>query len=194
MALVVFFCSSDYDRDALAAEMTRRFAGVQVVGCTTAGEIGPAGCRDHSIAGVSFSADACTAVDRPHRGSAAASRSPTARPSPATCSTSSTEPRPGGRAENSFAFLLVDGLSVREELLAHALQEALGEIPLVGGSAGDGLSFGSTYVYSDGRFFTDSAVLALVTTPCRSGRSRHSTSCPPTSGSWSPRPTRRAAS
>ena len=34
--------------------MSRRFAGVQSLGCTTAGEIGPAGCRDHSIAGVSL--------------------------------------------------------------------------------------------------------------------------------------------
>ena len=41
LSLVLFFCSSEYDRDALAAEMARRFAGVPVVGCTTAGEIGP---------------------------------------------------------------------------------------------------------------------------------------------------------
>jgi len=42
-ALVVFFCSPKYDLDALASEMNRRFAGVPVIGCTTAGEIGPAG-------------------------------------------------------------------------------------------------------------------------------------------------------
>ena len=30
--LVIFFCSSEYDRDVLAAEMGRRFAGAQVVG------------------------------------------------------------------------------------------------------------------------------------------------------------------
>ena len=57
ISLVLFFCSSEYDRDALAAEMARRFAGVPVVGCTTAGEIGPLGCRDHSVAGVSFAAE-----------------------------------------------------------------------------------------------------------------------------------------
>ena len=67
-------------------------------------------------------------------------------------------------ASNSFAFLLIDGLSVREEPVTRALQNALGRLPLVGGSAGDGLSFGSTQVYSDGSFHTDSAVLALVTT------------------------------
>jgi hypothetical protein len=36
---------------------------------------------------------------------------------------------------------------------------------VVGGSAGDGLSFASTHVYSDGRFLSDGAVLALISTP-----------------------------
>lgn len=164
MSLVIFFCSSEYDRDALAAAIGRLFAGVEVVGCTTAGEIGPAGCRDRSIAGVSFAAAACTAVTghierlqqfEIARGQAFAQNLLRRLESDA----------PGADRDNSFAFLLVDGLSMREEPLTHALQAALGEIPVVGGSAGDGLSFGSTHVYFDGRFASDSAVLALVTTP-----------------------------
>ena len=55
-------------------------------------------------------------------------------------------------------------MSVREEPVARALQHALGRIPLVGGSAGDGLKFVATYVYHDGRFHADSAVLLLATT------------------------------
>ena len=62
MQLVVFFCSSEYDLDLLAAEMQRLFVGVQVVGCTTAGEIGPAGYRQHSLSGVSFGAAGCAAA------------------------------------------------------------------------------------------------------------------------------------
>jgi hypothetical protein len=71
---------------------------------------------------------------------------------------------PGADADNTFAFLLIDGSSVREEPVTSALQHALGEIPLVGGSAGDGLDFGTTYVYLDGAFHTDSAILVLVNT------------------------------
>src|SRR5690349_10983763 len=56
LALVVFFCSSHYDLDAVGDEMSRRFDGIPVIGCTTAGEIGPAGCRQHSIVGASFGA------------------------------------------------------------------------------------------------------------------------------------------
>ena len=49
MELVIFFCSSEYDLDVLVAEINRLFAGIQVVGCTTAGEIGPAGYHHHSL-------------------------------------------------------------------------------------------------------------------------------------------------
>jgi hypothetical protein len=162
-SLVIFFCSNEYDREVLAAEMGRLFAGVQVVGCTTAGEIGPAGCRDHSIAGVSFAGDVCRVVAgriehlrqfQIAEGQAFAQEL-----------LRKLQSAPGADRQNSFAFLLVDGLSVREEPVAHALQEGLGEIPMIGGSAGDGMSFGSTYVYADGRFFADSAVLVLVSTP-----------------------------
>ncbi|MBU2631274.1 MAG: FIST domain containing protein, partial [Proteobacteria bacterium] len=62
MELVIFFCSSEYDLDVLAAQIHQRFAGVQVVGCTTAGEIGPAGYQTHSLSGVSFPRGSCVAV------------------------------------------------------------------------------------------------------------------------------------
>src|ERR1019366_8721099 len=62
MALVVFFCSSEYDLDVLAAEMKRLFGDIPMVGCTTAGEIGPSGYCDRSLAGASFSSSACTVV------------------------------------------------------------------------------------------------------------------------------------
>jgi hypothetical protein len=55
-ALVFFFCSKAYDQDVLADEMARLFEGTQVMGCTTAGEIGPQGCLDHSISGASLPA------------------------------------------------------------------------------------------------------------------------------------------
>ncbi len=164
MALVIFFCSNEYDRGVLAAEMDRLFAGVQVVGCTTAGEIGPVGCRDHSIAGVSLTAGACTAVT----GRVEHLQTFEIADGQALAQgllRGLDDLSPGRDGQNTFGLLLVDGLSMREELLAHAVQEALGEIPVVGGSAGDGLSFGSTYVYSDGQFFSDSAILVLVSTP-----------------------------
>lgn len=163
-ALVVFFCSSQYDLDALADEMNRLFAGVKVVGCTTAGEIGPGAYCDFSLAGASFPAGSFTAVaglfDHLQqfdlsRGQAFAN----------TLLQQLEAQAPQSSAKDSFAFLLIDGLSVREEPVVRTFQNVLGKIPLVGGSAGDDLKFVRTWVFHDGVFHTDSAVLLLASTP-----------------------------
>jgi hypothetical protein len=71
---------------------------------------------------------------------------------------------PEATVENSFAFLMIDGLSIREEIVARTLQNALGSMPTFGGSAGDGLKFQKTYVYHNGKFREDCAVLTLIST------------------------------
>ena len=164
MVLVVFFCSIDYDLNAIADEMRRLFAGTPVVGCTTAGEIGPAGYRAQTLAGASFPAGACTVVTghldglrqfEMARGQAFAQSMLQRLETHA----------PGASSHNSFAFLLIDGMSVREEPVTRSLQNALGRIPMFGGSAGDGLKFSATHVFHAGRFHDDSAVLILASTP-----------------------------
>lgn len=160
-ALVVFFCSSDYDLAVVTTEMNRLFAGVVVVGCTSAGEIGPAGYRDRSLAGFSLPAATCTAVtgrlDRLQDFDMAAGHA----------FAHALEQKLDERAvglDQRFGFLLIDGLSVREEPVAQALQAGLGMVPLFGGSAGDDLHFARTQVFHDGAFHDDAAVLMLVAT------------------------------
>lgn len=174
MELVIFFCSSEYDLDTLAEEISRLFAGIQVVGCTTAGEIGPAGYHQHSLSGVSFSAGSCVAV------SGLLDRLSQFEISRGNDFTQAMLQRLEGRApqagpDKSFAFMLIDGLSIREEPVAHALQYALGKITLFGGSAGDDQKFVNTYVYSDGSFHSDSAALILISTslPFRIFKTQH---------------------
>lgn len=41
--LAVFYCAADFDLPALAAALHRRFGDVNLIGCTTAGEITPQG-------------------------------------------------------------------------------------------------------------------------------------------------------
>lgn len=163
MSVVVFFCSSAYDLDVLADELNQLFAGVPLIGCTTAGEIGPAGYRDRSLSGVSFSAQVGATVSgglsglnkfEISRGQAFAQGLLQGLESGS----------PDASSANTFALLLIDGLSVREEPVVRTLQAALGNIPLCGGSAGDDLKFARTWVFHDGAFHTDSAVLLLVST------------------------------
>ncbi|WP_276314004.1 nitric oxide-sensing protein NosP [Billgrantia antri] len=172
--LVLFFCSSHYDLAALADEMNRLFGDIPVVGCTTAGEIGPLGYLDHTLAGVSFPAGSCTAVTGRLE---ALQQFSIARGQAFTDallqSLDARATKPSGA--NSFGFLLVDGLSVREEQVARTLQTAMGDIVLVGGSAGDDLCFAQTWVFHDGAFHQDSAVLTLLNTdfPFRLFKTQH---------------------
>lgn len=174
MELVIFFCSSEYNLDALATEMNRLFAGIQVVGCTTAGEIGPAGSRSHSLSGVSFPADSCVAVNGLLDG---LSQFDIAKGHAfAQSLLQQLESKaPDAHPDNSFAFMLIDGLSIREEPVTHALQYSLGRIPLFGGSAGDDLRFTRTGIFCNGRFHPDSAALIVINTslPFRIFKTQH---------------------
>lgn len=164
MVLVIFFCSCEYDLDALSDEMDSLFTDVPVVGCAAAGEIGPAGYLDHSLTGVSFSSSNFVAavgrLDGLRQFEISSvrllvqdllrdleGRSPTAN------------------ADNTFALQLLDGLSFHEEPVTRVLQHELDKVPLIGGSAGDGLSFEKTRIFHDGCFHSDCAVLVLVSTP-----------------------------
>jgi hypothetical protein len=163
MAMVLFFCSSLYDLDALADEIKRCFGDVCVVGTTTAGEIGPRGYCTHSLSGASFPAASFTAVSGligdlqqfdPFRGhvliQSLLQRLETAAPD-------------AGSA-NSFAFLMIDGLSCREEYVSRIFQNELGRLPLVGGSSSDDFKLKQTYVFHDGVFHPHSAALLLMST------------------------------
>ncbi|WP_020407934.1 nitric oxide-sensing protein NosP [Hahella ganghwensis] len=163
-ALVLFFCSSHYDLSALASEMERLFRGIQVVGCTTAGEIGPLGYLDHSLSGISFPADSFTAVS----GLIQSLHNFEISRGVDTGKTLISElerQAPDSTPENSFAFLMIDGMSQHEEPVTRALNSALGNIPIFGGSAGDDLTFDKTWIYHNGAFHTDCAALVLATTP-----------------------------
>ncbi|MDX1366230.1 nitric oxide-sensing protein NosP [Pseudomonas sp.] len=162
MALVVFFCSSEYDLDVLADEMQRLFAGVQVVGCTTAGEIGPAGCREHSLTGASFAASHFSAVSG-HLEHLQQFDADTGQAFAQGLLQELHALAPHSDTDNGFALLLVDGLSRREEPVTRTFQRALGKLPLIGGSAGDAMQFVKTHVYWQGRFCSDSAILVLLT-------------------------------
>jgi hypothetical protein len=165
MALVVFFASPTYDREGLAQAIRAEMAGVEVIGCTTAGEITLEGYRENTLTGVSFGrADYKASIRliadldrfRVEAGSTVVQellgdlgQGPlTARSVP----------------HQIFGMLLIDGLSRQEEVVVSSISRFLDPVPLFGGSAGDGLDFGVTWVFANGAFHTNAAVLALIET------------------------------
>lgn len=166
LGCVLFFCSANRDLGAMAGAMAGQFGDAVVVGCSTAGEIGPGGYARGTVAAVGLPAAHFTAVAEPigalsdfdlPQGHALVSQ--------ALARLESASTVPVG-ARTTFALLLIDGLSGREEWVVSALSLALGDIPLFGGSAGDQLRFDRTHVYFDGAFHSDGAVLLLVATDC----------------------------
>lgn len=174
MALVVFFCSTDYDLDALAEEFNRLLPGVPVIGCTSAGEIGPAGYRRHSLVGCSFSGQSFTVVTG-HLDNLQDFEISQGRAFAHDLLQSLESRNSDVNPEECFGFLLIDGLSVREEAVVRAFQHALGHIPIFGGSAGDDLQFGRTQVFHKGAFHDNSTVLTLIRTdlPFRIFKTQH---------------------
>ncbi|MEI4487105.1 FIST N-terminal domain-containing protein [Frigidibacter sp. MR17.14] len=162
-ALVLLFLSPETDFSRLRASLAQAMPGVRIVGCTTAGEISERGYDEGTIVAVGlptahFAAetvpipdlddfdpqDLATGLVRTRQSLARRSRGFT----------------------HEFAFLLVDGLSVKEDELAAALAQGLGPVPLFGGSAGDGTRFRETLILQGGQLLKNAAVLSLVRTDC----------------------------
>jgi len=163
LALIVLFVGEGHDLRQIEHALADLPETVHLMGCTTAGEIGKGGYLDHSITALGLPRD----LFRVAVGSV-----PTLSAfDPERARTMAFDLRAGltfSTADwaNEVAFLLTDGLSLMEDQLVWTLSEALGQSPLVGGSAGDGLRFGQTFVLVDRRFQTNTAALAVLRTPC----------------------------
>lgn len=159
--LVVFFCSGGYDLDLIAHEISACFAGTQVIGCTSAGSIGPLGYVEQGLSGISFSSNALVAASGRLDGLADFDADE-AEALVAVLRERLEMSKPGASEQSLFAFQMIDGMSAGEESVTRAFQGALGGIPLVGGSAGDSGPFGPAYVFDRGHFHEDSAVLLIA--------------------------------
>jgi hypothetical protein len=132
-----------------------------VYGCSTAGEIIPAGYRENTLTTLCFSSEYFTCVSRHIQGLGQFGFQQAGQLVPAMLD-ELHQRAPDATASSTFALLLIDSTSRAEEFVAAALGSELGNINLVGGSAGDNWQLGRTPVLFDGRFADDSAVLLLV--------------------------------
>ncbi len=175
LAGVLLFCSSRYPLDALARALAARSDGLPIVGCTSSGEITPDGLDQGTITAIGFPKEgfrlSVACFEDLDRFDAAAAQSRVR----ALVADANEWARIADARPSHAAIFLVDGLSHREEMLTLTLQDALGEVPLIGGSSGDGLDFRETFVFWEGSFRRDAAVVALLSAerPMRVFRAQH---------------------
>ncbi len=154
--LSLVFFSDDYDQQELARSLAENLTG-PVVGCTSAGQLSAAGFQRGGITGLTMASDFLEAV--PYLITPLSSVVEQAQ----RIGTAVHE-RMSKTSRKAFGLLLVDGLSSREEILTAELYRALGDVPIIGGSAGDMLKFKQTFVYHQGQMHGDAAVFTLVLT------------------------------
>ena len=163
-ALVVVFVSPRApERERLVRALSRDLAPAPVIGCTTAGEIAAQGYAEGMIVAAAFPAahfaaepllipDLSSLDAQAVLGDLIRARGALARSRPDW--------------EHEFVYLLVDGLSAKEDELASLLSPGLGATPLFGGSAADGTRFLETFVFHGGKALRNAAVVTILRTDC----------------------------
>lgn len=163
LAMVLVFVSPCYDPHQFIAEMARRFSDTPVYGCTTAGELAPDGWEENSIVALGFSAADFAVVAQPVF-DLSSFQVEEGRRIGNELRQKLLRRDSGGDDERCFGLVLIDGMCNREEAIMSAIYASLDDIPMVGGSAGDGLRFEKTWVFFDGKAHTDAAILILLQT------------------------------
>jgi hypothetical protein len=154
---IIFYCSVEYDLQRLGALMSETFSGT-LVGCTSAGQLGPQGFQRGGISAVAIDAraiDLQSFLMSPLSECEAEAAKVAHQVAPLRAAVSHGQ---------AFGLLLVDGTSKREEVLAASLYHALEDLPIVGGSAGDNLAFEKSYVFHAGKFHQQAALFVLART------------------------------
>lgn len=157
-----------YSPEAVSAhEMVDYFskysADLNYCGCSTDGEISPEGMQERGALAIMLPANNFSALCRTIESVHTAGMNNIAQQAAEQrilfeelCEVDNTD--------TCFAVTLIDGLTYSEESVIAALHRGLGDISLIGGSAGDNFNFRKTTQLCNGRVSTHAAVLLLVTT------------------------------
>ena len=162
-ALVILFVSPNADASDVIAEAQEVFDPTPVVGCTTAGELADDGYCEGKIVAI--------ALPQSHFETRTVLVSDLSDFDAESIINEMIHNRHDMMAtapdwSHEFTFLMIDGLSTKEDALTSELAVGLGPVPLFGGSAGDGARFDSTYVLHEGQALPNAAILTQVRTRC----------------------------
>lgn len=160
--LLVFFASSRFAPNIISHKIQNAFPDAAVFGCTTAGEIVSGKMLNNSLVAMAFNAEAIDdvkveVVENPKKENSV-------RKAFASFESFFDAPMQELDPSKYVGMIFVDGLSGAEESLIDKIGD-LTNVTFIGGSAGDDLKFAATYVYANGKSYTNAAVLAVIR-PC----------------------------
>lgn len=158
---ILFTSCMDADFEEILATILREFQGLQLIGCTSDGEITPAnGFIEDSLSLLLLASDTAhfaTAIatqlsDNPLQ----------------SLTTAYAEARHLLPAEPSCAFLFPDGTTIIGIDLGDAVRRAFGgAFPVFGGAAGDHYLFAKCYQFHNNKVYRDAAPMLFIAGPLR---------------------------
>ena len=159
-AFVLVFFSPSPSADEFCTALQKRLPTTLIYGCSTAGELTPEGFTDGAIVALGFLSEDfhAEAILIPQLDEFTIGKGQfNVREAVRRFQMSRSPSR-----SHCFALMLVDGLCYREEQLVSAVNYGLRDVPLIGGSAGDGMSFEETFVIHEGQLHKNAAILLLI--------------------------------
>ena len=158
---LLFFSSSVFDPDAISSAMQAAAGNVPTFGCTTAGEIVTGQMLDHSVVAMALNdgviADMKIAVLRDVQGHAKEAVDEAFRSFAAYFGT----PMQEMDFRKYVGMILVDGLAGAEETLMDHIGNQT-DVLFIGGSAGDDLKFVKTHIFTEGKAYSNAALMILI--------------------------------
>jgi hypothetical protein len=152
--LLIVFAAEHHDLDALLGGINETSGGVPLIGCSTAGEIGPAGPLESSVVVTAIGGPGFTVQTAVATGATGRQREAGAEAAAAADGLSA--------APYQALLLLVDGATPEQEDVLRGAYGVVGaSIPLVGGCAGTRDESRPTQLYGD-RVLTDAVVAAAI--------------------------------
>ncbi len=157
---IQFYASSSIDSEKISEQLYKAFDSVPVIGCTTSGEIVSGKMLDNSIVMMAMGAEiiedckieVLTDIK---------SNNHTVDDAFSSFETYYDTKAFDLDTERYIGLVLIDGLSGQEEKINERIGD-LTNVSFIGGSSGDDLKFEQTYIYANGKSYTNSAVLALL--------------------------------
>lgn len=151
---ILYFHSTKFEAQSVAALVAKAFPGITAIGCSTAGEIATGALLDASLVVAAFEASEIAQAE------AVAIEGDDVK----TALEKLTGRFPAIDLTTHVGLILMDGLSGAEESVMDALGNNT-DLTFVGGSAGDDLKFTRTDVYANGVRAGGVGVLALLHVP-----------------------------
>jgi hypothetical protein len=157
--IVIFYSSACFDKNKVSSLMKENFKSSDVFGCTTSGEIVSGKMLKHSIVAMALSSD----VIEDARVEVIESPADRNEVKKAFAEFDNFYGESISKSDYSkyLGIILIDGLSGTEETIMDTVGDLTTHL-FIGGSAGDDLKFDKTYLFVNGKTYSNAAVLALL--------------------------------